>query len=291
MIFFIPSQTLTVLIGTSLLGLCCGVVGAFGVLKRRALLGDAVAHASLPGICVAFLLFHERAFPVLFCGAVISGLLSVALVILIRKFTKLKDDAAIAISLSGSFALGVTLLRIIQNHPDGSKSGLDTFIFGKAANMIQQDAIFIGVTCAVSIAIIYLVFKELKVAAFDPTFGAVIGLPVLLLDGVVVTLLCLCTVIALPAVGLILVSALLIFPAITARLWTSRLESLLFLSGLFGASCCALGTMISAMENISFFSSDDSKGIPTGPVIILCCALLFTLSAILSKVDRLMRRA
>jgi manganese/zinc/iron transport system permease protein len=276
----LSSNTILVLLGTSLLGLSCGAVGTFAVLRRRALVGDALAHAALPGICVSYLLFHERSFPMLFIGALVFGLLSVFTIALIRDTTRIKEDAAIAITLSSFFGLGIALSRIIQNQPSGNRAGLDDFIFGKAASMVQQDVIFIAGISVIVLLAIALLIKEFKVLCFDKEFAWSQGFPVYRLDLGLMMLVCLCTVVGLPAVGVVLVSALLIFPAVTARLWTDRLETMVFLAGLLGFFSALGGTILSS--ELPGPSGGLSRGLPTGPLIVITCAFFFLLSLLLS---------
>ena len=276
----LTSNALTVLAGTSLLGLACGSVGSFAVLRRRSLVGDALAHAALPGICTAYLAFGQRSFPLLFAWALLFGLLSVWCIWFIRRATHIKEDAAIAVVLSSFFGLGIALSRLIQNRPTGNRAGLDDFIFGKAASMVRQDVWVIASISLVTIIAITLLTKELKLLCFDREFAWAQGLPVRLLDIGLMTLICLCTVVGLPAVGVVLVSALLIFPGVTARLWTHKLETMVALGGAFGLVACFVGTILSAIAPGPGLTS---KGLPTGPVIVLTCAALFAFSLVVTR--------
>jgi manganese/zinc/iron transport system permease protein len=282
------ANSIVVLIGTALLGLACGTVGSFAVLRRRALVGDALAHAALPGICTSFLIFQERSFPLLFCGALVFGLLSVFAISWIKTVSRIKEDAAIGIVLSTFFGLGIALSRIIQNQPSGNRAGLDDFIFGKAASMVRQDIWFIGTVSLVSIIVVACLLKELKLLCFDREFAWSQGFPVIRLDTVLMTLICLCTVVGLPAVGVVLVSALLIFPAVTARLWTERFEALVFLAGCIGMSACLVGTILSAV--LPSAPGSGSRGLPTGPLIVITCAFYFSLSLVFSPTRGILRR-
>jgi len=274
------SNTVLVLIATSLLGLGCGAVGAFAVLRGRSLVGDALAHAALPGICTSYLIFQERSFIVLFCGALVFGLLSVWCITFIRDKTRLKEDAAIAITLSSFFGLGIVLSRIIQNLPHGNRAGLDDFIFGKAASITSQDLSSIASVALITTIVVLLLFKEFKLLCFDRSFAHAQGFPVRALDITLMTLVSLCTISGLPAVGVVLVSALLIIPAVTARLLTSRLETMAFLSSIFGVLSAVSGTLLSVL--LSGPESASSRGLPTGPLIVLSSATLFILCLLCS---------
>lgn len=278
MIDFLSFNTFTVILGTSLLGLACGVVGTFAVLRKRALVGDALAHAALPGICIAFMVLHEKNFLFLILGALLVGLLSVFCINTIRQLTRTKEDAAIAIVLSSFFGLGIVLSRIIQSNPLGNKAGLDDFIFGKAASMVRQDLYVISLTSVVTISIIAAFIKEFKLLCFDASYGWALGFPIRRLDYLLMSLVALCTVVGLPAVGVVLVSALLIFPSVTARLWTDSFERTVFLAGMLGMLAALLGSILSAFPGslLPF----DVPPLPTGPVIVLCCAVLYGISCL-----------
>jgi len=194
--------------------------------------------------------------------------------------TRIKQDAAIAVVLSTFFGLGISLSRLIQNQPSGNRAGLDDFIFGKAASMIRQDVWFIAVVSLITVVAIALLSKELKLLCFDREFAWSQGYPVRALDIGLMTLICLCTVVGLPAVGVVLVSALLIFPGVTARLWTNRLETMVILAGLFGLLSCFVGTVLSA---VAPGPSAGTRGLPTGPLIVLTCATLFSISLLTTR--------
>lgn len=272
---FESSNARTVLLGTSLLGVGAGVVGTFVVLRRRALVGDAVAHASLPGICIAFLIVGERQFGALLFGALVAGLLGVACISLIRSMTRIKEDAAIGLVLGSFFGLGVALSGIVQRLPAGNKAGLDGFLFGKAASMVRQDVVTIGAVSAVVVTVVAALHKEFGLLSFDREFGRSLGRPAGGLDLLLLTLAATCTVAGLPAVGVVLMAALLIIPPAAARFWTDRLVVMSVLSGAFGLLAALAGTILSALpvEEGSLLSD-----IPTGPAITLAASTIFLLS-------------
>lgn len=264
-------NTLVVLAGASLLGMAGGLVGSFAVLRRRSLLGDALAHAALPGLCLAFLLVGRRSLPAMQVGALATGLLGIMVVALLRRATRIKEDAAIGIVLSVSFGAGVVLLRYIQNQTTaGSKAGLDAYLFGKTAGMIAADVAFIAAVAALCAAAVGILFKEFKLVAFDAAFAHVQGWPTFWLDLLLLGLIAVSVVISLPAVGVVLTAALLILPGAAARFWTSRLDRLLLVAMLFGLVTGAVGTLISAQV----------AGLPAGPLIVLVGATLFIFSAL-----------
>lgn len=272
------ANTRTVLLGTALLGLACGVVGTLAVLRRRALMGDALAHAALPGIGVAFLIVGDRHLGAFLLGALVFGLLGVGCINLIRRYTRIKEDAALALVLGSFFGLGIVLSRLIQNRPSGNRAGLDGFLFGKAASMVNSDvALIAGVAGAACLAVA-LLFKEFRLVAFDREFAASQGWPVAALDLAMMALVAVCTVAGLPAVGVVLMAALLIIPAATARLWSDRLGVVLLTAGAVGTFAAAFGTALSAV--LPPPSGALSRGWPTGPLIVLVGAACFVFSLI-----------
>lgn len=265
-------NTLVVLAGTSLLGACAGLVGCFAVLRRRALTGDALAHAALPGLCLAFLLLEQRNLVAMLCGALVTGLLGIAVISALRHGTRIKEDAAIGIVLSVSYGAGIVLSRVIQNRSTaGSKAGLDTYILGKTAGMIVQDVYLIGGISLACLLLIALLYKEFQVVAFDPGFASAQGWPTFRLDLLLMGMIALTVVIGLPAVGLVMVAAVLIIPAAAARFWTDRLTGMLALSTSFGVVIGTAGTLASARYDL-----------PAGPAIVLVGTGIFLLSLLLA---------
>jgi manganese/zinc/iron transport system permease protein len=276
-------NTMVVLLGTGALGLAAGVVGSFAVLRRRSLVGDAVAHAALPGLAIAFMLIGERRFSAMLLGALATGLMGSLAISWLQKNTRLKADAAIGIVLSVLFGLGIVLSRIVQDDPSGRQAGLDSFLLGKTAGMVSQDLILIALTALLVLATVGLFYKELELVCFDSPFASVQGLPVLALDTLLMGLLAAITVIGLPAVGVVLMAALLIIPAVSARFWTDRLGTMVVLAGGFGLATGAGGSWVSA----SF------SDLPAGAVIVLTGSVLFAISMSLAPrrgiVARLLR--
>ena len=221
--------------GVMLLGLSAGVVGTFLLMRRRSLVSDALSHATLPGIAVAFLVMVAaggtgKALSGLLIGATLSCIVGVGCILAVRHYTRTKEDAALGIVLSVFFGIGVALLGIIQRMPTGNAAGLKSFIFGKTASMIASDAILIGVSSFIAIGICICLFKELAVLCFDQEFTGSQGYPVMWLDGLLMFLVIGVTVIGLQAVGLILVVALLVTPPAAARFWTERLPRMAAIS-------------------------------------------------------------
>jgi manganese/zinc/iron transport system permease protein len=278
-------NTQWVLLSTLLLGIASGVLGSFALLRKQSLIGDAVAHAALPGICFAFMFIGEKNFFVLLTGAAATGLLAAYTIQLITNTTRIKEDTAICLVLSVFFGLGIVLLTKVAQMPTGNQSGLDDFIFGQAASLVGRDVQLMGLTAAALIIITTLLFKEFKVSTFDPQFAKGIGLPVGFLNFLFVSLLVITVVIGIQAVGVILMAALLITPSISARYWTDSLSKMVIISGIIGGISGATGTLISTL----------GKGLSTGPFIVLTATAIFLVSLLFSPnrglISIFMRRA
>lgn len=274
------ANTRTVLLGTTLLGLVSGVIGVFALLRKRALMGDALSHAALPGLCIAFMVIGYKSFLGLLAGALVSGIVGILLILFVVRWTRINEDAAIGIVLSGFFGLGICLSRIVQNHPNGMQAGLETFIYGKAASMLQQDAWTILVVSAIVLVVARLLFKELTLLCFDTEFARSTGWPVTFLDLVLMGCVVAVTIVGLQSVGVVLIISLLITPSAAARFWTENLKTLVLLSAAIGATSAAVGTALSALY----------AQLPTGPLIVLVAALLFFFSASLAPKRGLLAR-
>ncbi len=267
-------NTRVVIGGTTLLGIAGGVVGTFLVLRKRALAADVVSHAALPGIAVAFLL-AERLHPGsgrstgwLLTGALISGLLGMAMTMVIRRWTRIKDDAALAIVLGLFFGLGMALFTVVQRTKTGNAAGLQHFIFGKAATLVASDVWLIASVSATVTVICIAMFKELALLCFDEEFAAARGFRVMWLDSLLTLLAVGVTLIGLQTVGLLLVVALLLIPPTAARFWTNDLRLMTLLSALIGGLSCGIGVILSAT-----FSK-----LAAGAVIVLTGTSFFVVS-------------
>ena len=262
-------------LGVAFLGATAGLVGSFLLLRKQSLLGDALSHATLPGIGIAFAImstmgFNGKSLPGLLLGATITGLLGVLLVLAIRKTTRLKDDAAMGIVLSVFFGLGVAILKMVERIPGQSAAGLDGFIYWKTASKVWSDFILITVILIVTTAITIAILKELTLLCFDADFASAQGWPILRLDIILMALVTSVTVVGLQAVGLILVIAFLITPPTAARFWTNRLGWMLVISATIGAISGWLGVSISALYS----------NLPPGAIIVIAAAIIFLFSMI-----------
>ena len=215
-------NTRVVVVGTMLLGLAAGIIGTFMLLRKRSLMGDAISHATLPGIGIAFIVMSQyggsgKFLPGLLLGAFVFGLIGMGLILSIRKFTRIKEDAALGIVLSVFFGLGISILGIIQKMSTGHAAGLESFIYGKTASMLASDAKLIAVAAIVIVSFSVFLYKEFTIICFDQEYAAAQRWPVFSLDVLMMILVVFVTVIGLQAVGLILIIALLIIPPASAR--------------------------------------------------------------------------
>lgn len=281
----ISYNTLVVLSGCALLGVAAGTVGTFALLRGRALVADAVGHAALPGVAVAALVVavmggDPRALPPLLAGAAIAGLLGVLAVQALTRTRRIREDAAIAIVLSSFYAAGVALMSWLQTLPGAAQAGLSKFILGQAAAMRAEDALIGAAVAAISLVLVLVAFQRLRAVAFDIDFARVQGLRTDRTDLLLLGLIVLVCVSGLQAVGLILVVALLVLPAATARLLTHRLPRMLTIAAVTGAISGAVGAYLSALR----------PDVPTGAAVVLVAAAFFTLALLLAPERGLLAR-
>lgn len=264
------ANTQWVLLGTLLLGLASGVLGSFALLRKQSLIGDAMAHAALPGVCIAFMFYGQKSMILFLVGAAIAGLMASYCIQAIVKHSRIKEDTSIGLVLSVFFGFGIVLLTRITQSKSGNKSGLDDFIFGQAASLVGSDVKIISIVAVVLLITTAVIFKELKILTFDPQFAHGIGLPTRFLNILLMTLIVCSVVIGIQAVGVVLMSAMLITPAIAARYWTERLDRMVIIAGIIGGASGMLGTLISTI----------ASGLSTGPLIVIAATIIFLLSLI-----------
>lgn len=261
--------------GTALLGLSAGAVGSFAVLRRQSLQGDAVAHAALPGVAAAFLL-GGRAPLALVVGGAVSGWLAMLVVTQITRRSRVPFDSALAGVLAVFFGLGLVLFTYIQRNVRGAAlTPLERYLFGQAALIGVSDLLVIGGFGALALVLLALFWKQFKVVSFDPAFAVGLGVPVRAVELLLTTLIVVAVVIGLKAVGVVLMTALLIAPCVAARQWTDRLGRVVLLAGLFGALAGVCGTVASHLLSYQF---PKAGSVPTGPTIVLCATALVLFS-------------
>ncbi len=264
---FTDSSTRYVVLGVLLLMSSSSVVGTFTFLKKKALVGDAVAHSVLPGVCLAFMLAGNKNPVWLITGAFITGWISLYLIDTISAKSKIKEDTAIGLILSVFFGVGILLLTIIQHSGNAEQSGLNSFLFGQAAALVGKDLYVFGGVALVLLTTITLFFKELSLLTFDEAFARSIGLPVRALELLLTTLTVLAVVVGIQAVGVVLMAAILITPAAAARFWTDDIKTMIALAAFFGAVSGLVGTYISYVY----------ENMPTGPwIVMIISGIAFT---------------
>lgn len=256
------------LAGAILLGISCGLMGSFLVVRKLALMSDALSHAVLPGVALGFLWNMNKDPLAIFIGASIAGLLGAGLVQAIRSTTKQKEDAALGFVLASFFAVGVCLVTMIQNLPGGNKSGLDKFMFGQAAAMGEGDVLLLGVVTVLAVGIIFLFYKEFLVTSFDAAFASSVGVPAQIFHFLLMLLLAFAIVASLQAVGVVLVAAMLVIPAAAAYLLTDRMGWMLVLSASFGVITGGVGAFFSYV----------GRNLPTGPLMVLAATAVFMIA-------------
>jgi manganese/zinc/iron transport system permease protein len=255
-----------VVIGSMLLTGSSAIVGTFTFLHKKSLLGDAIAHAVLPGICLGFILSGSKNPAYLIGGAFITGWISLIGVEFITKKTRIKEDTAIGLVLSVFFGIGILMLTVIQKSGNASQSGLDHFLFGKAAALVGSDLVAFGSVAVILLVAVFLLFKEFSLLAFDKDYAKAIGLPVRSIELVLTSLIVLAVVIGIQAVGVVLMAAILITPAAAARFWTNKINVMIFLACIFGAFSGLSGAYISYI----------APAMPTGPwIVIVISAIAF----------------
>jgi manganese/zinc/iron transport system permease protein len=271
----------TVALGSTVLGVVSGALGSFAVLRRQSLVGDAISHAALPGIAIAFLLTRSKSVLVLVAGAAAAGWLATTVVRRVTRATRVPFDSALAGVLAVFFGFGLLLLTHIQRTGggDASQAGLDRFLFGQAATLLEADVWAMAALGAVLLTVLAMFWKEFKLLCFDPDFAASLGYPVRGLDAGLTALLVLAIVAGLQGVGVVLMSAMLVAPAVAARPWCHRLGPMVLMAAAAGGLSGLAGTVLGHVLDI-----------PTGPTIVLCAVGLVAVSLSTSGLVESVRR-
>ena len=266
-----------VTLGAALLGIAAGIAGTFLFLRKRALVSDAISHATLPGVGLAFVIMvalgsDGRWLPGLLFGAAVSAAIGLLCVQWLSTRTRLGEDAAIGAVLSVFFGFGVVILTVIQTMTAGRQAGLEGFLLGSTAGMLRSDAILLAVSAAAVLALVLILRRPLELAAFDPGYAQATGWSLGRIDLAMMGIVLVVTVVGLKVVGLILIVALLIVPAVTARFWTDRAGHVVIIAGIVGGVSGYVGAATSAV----------APALPTGPIVVLVGFSLFLLSLLLS---------
>ncbi|WP_299261308.1 metal ABC transporter permease [uncultured Aquimarina sp.] len=262
----------TITLGTAVLGAICGMLGSFAVLRKQSLLGDAISHAALPGIAITFLIIGAKNSNAFLLGAMISGLIGSFWIRGIIRKTHLKSDTALGLILSLFFGFGMLLLTYIQKLPNANQAGLENYLFGQAATLLESDVWMMSLVTGICLIVLLLFWKELKISLFDADYTKTLGFNIKFLDILITTFIVIAIVLGLQTVGVVLMSAMILAPAAAARQWTNSLSIMVLLAAIFGAFSGVIGTAISASHN----------NLSTGPVIVLVAAVFILVSFIFS---------
>ncbi len=261
---FAEPNTKFVVLGAIIVTSSAAIVGTFTFLHKKSLVGDAIAHSVLPGVCIAFLIVGHKDPLALIIGAFVSGWLSLMTINYITAHSRIKEDTAIGLTLSVFFSIGMLLLTSIQHSGNAEQSGLASFIFGKTAALVAEDLVIFSIIGLMLIAAVLFFYKEFKLITFDCNYAQAIGLPVKKLDFLLTTLTVLAVVVGIQAVGLVLIAAMLITPVAAARFWTNKLSFLLIISTMIGVVSGIFGSFISYV----------APSMPTGPWIVLVASII-----------------
>lgn len=253
-----------VVLGTALLGGISGILGSFAILRKQSLLGDGISHSALLGVVLAFMLTGNKNTEVLLLGGLITGILAAILIVIITKNSKIKFDTAIAVVMSLFFGLGISLLSYVQKSENANQAGLERFIYGQASAILKRDVKIIALSGIILIIIVILFFKEFKLITFDMEYAKTLGYNVNILNLMLTILIVITIIIGLQSVGVILMSAMLIAPAVSAKQYTNSLHTMIILSGFFGSISGIIGSIISTTI----------EQIPTGPAIIVTASII-----------------
>lgn len=261
-----------VTLGSVLLTASSAIVGTFTFLNKKSLAGDAIAHAVLPGICLGFILAGTKNPIFLIIGAFITGWLSLIVVEFVTTKTRIKEDTAIGLVLSVFFGIGILMLTVIQKSGNAAQSGLDHFLFGKAASLVGSDLLTFSIVAIILVITVLLLFKEFALLSFDKDYASAIGLPVKRIQLVLTSLIVLAVVIGIQAVGVVLMAAILITPAAAARYWTDKITRMIILASIFGGVSGLAGAFISYT----------APSMPTGPWIVIVISTIAFISFFLA---------
>jgi ABC-type Mn2+/Zn2+ transport system permease subunit/Mn-dependent DtxR family transcriptional regulator len=260
-----------------LVGVTCGVLGCYVVLRRMALIGDALSHAVLPGVVIAFLITHDTGVFGLLAGALLAGVLTTVLVGAISRLSRTKEDSSIGIVFTALFAIGIILVSAL---PRGLHFDLNCFLFGDPLAVDTADLLLMAVICPLVLGIVFLLYHPLRASSFDPVVAAAMGIPVVALHYLLMGMLSATVVAGLKTTGVILVVALIITPASAAYLLTNRLGTMMLLSGIFGGLSAVAGMTLSFVTNW-----------PSGATMVVFAATIFTLVLLLSPTEGLLTRS
>jgi len=271
--FLLDPIVITVALGAALLGMTAGALGTFAVLRGESLIGDTMSHAALPGVGLGFLLTGERSLPIMLAGAIVTGLAAALFSLYLSSLPRIKRDAAMGVALGLFFALGVVALSYAQKRPGAAAAGLESFLFGQAAATLRSDVWLLGGVAMLALGVVSVFWKQAKLITFDPDFAVAGGSDRRATEALITGLLAVAIVIGLQMVGVVLMSALVVAPAVAARQWTGSLTAMFWLAGAIGAGSAVSGALISAQ----------SSGLATGPLVVLVATAVVVVSLVTTR--------
>lgn len=271
--FLLDPIVITVALGAALLGMTAGALGTFAVLRGESLIGDTMSHAALPGVALGFLLTGERSLPIMLAGAIVTGLAAALFSLYLSSLSRIKRDAAMGVALGLFFALGVVALSYAQKRPGAAAAGLESFLFGQAAATLRSDVWLLGGVAMLALGVVSVFWKQAKLITFDPDFAVAGGGDRRATEALLTGLLAVAIVIGLQMVGVVLMSALVVAPAVAARQWTGSLTAMFWLAGAIGAGSAVSGALISAQ----------SSGLATGPLVVLVATAVVVVSLVTTR--------
>lgn len=273
---------LVVAFGTVILSIASAIIGSVSVIKGQSLIGDAIGHATFPGVVLAFMLFNIMETYVLVVGAMLMGILAFLLIQKVTDSSKVTLDSALALVLSGFFGLGMALKSYVQgNSSFSSTQGIDDFIFGQAAYMLKSDVYLIITASVISLVIFFAFYEQLKIFVFDSIYARTIGINIKSMNMLVLIMTIGLISVGLKAVGAVLIVNILIAPAVVGQLWSNRFGAVLAIAAVVGGISAFIGTYISTAFT----------GIATGPSIILSLSFFVVISILFSSKGVIRRRS
>lgn len=269
-----------VALGTVILSVASGVVGTISVIKGQSLIGDAIGHATFPGVVLAFMLFNVMETYTLVIGAIILGVIAFQLIHIITDTSKISLDSALALVLSSFFGLGMALKSYVQGNPNFSGTqGIDDFIFGQAAYMLRSDVYLIIIASVTSLILFFIFYQQLRIYIFDPVYARTLGINNKMMNILVLTMTIVLIAVGLKAVGAILIVNILIAPAVVGALWSNKFSKVLIIAAVTGGMSAFIGTYVSTAFT----------GIATGPAIILALSVFVILSMLIAPKGMVVR--
>ncbi len=264
---------LLVLVGVTVFSASAGAIGVISVLRRQSLIGDAISHATLPGIVIVFMLLQTKNSFLFLVGAIIAGIFAYLLILLINNNTKIDLDTTLAITLTFFFGLGMMLLSISSKSKNAAQAGIQEYIFGSAATINQMDVIMIVITSIIVLCVYLFLYKEIKIFIFDELQAILSGFEPKIMHIIILISSLIVISVGIQSVGVILVSAMLIGPGVSALQWSKKFHVVVILSAIFGAISGFTGVLLSSYVD----------KLPTGSTVVFIMSIITVVSILISR--------